>query len=330
MRLSVVVDNFNYARYLREALDSVLPQLAPDDELIVVDDGSTDASPEILAAYARLPQVTVLQQANQGQLAALCNGLEAARGDLCLLLDSDDYFLPGYLQRLRALAGAWPDIELFFCAAQVGGESSASVRGIRRMLADMALPEGPTGTSRWSTVSGGEYVGAPTSGLALRRSLARRLLAVRENLPDQMPVSTRIARWLGIPRHSHTAARLSGDGIIVRASSVAGCRKYHSATPGFFYRIHRSNAFASIGRPGRLYLRWQRSRQIVRLARTALGLQRRPELAEVVAEMGQRSRPLRLRRRLTMVRNYGRAIVMARGSLLGKAGALLRALRCAL
>lgn len=155
MRLSVVVDNFNYAQYLREVLDSVLPQLAPGDKLIVVDDGSTDASPEILAEYAQLPQVKVLQQANQGQLTALFNGLEAASGELCLLLDSDDYFLPGYLQRLRVLAKAHADIEFFFAATKLGGESLAGVRRMHATLAAMELAEGPTGASRWSTLAGG-------------------------------------------------------------------------------------------------------------------------------------------------------------------------------
>lgn len=330
MRLSVVVDNFNYAQYLREALDSVLPQLAPGDELIVVDDGSTDASPEILAEYAQLPQVKVLQQANQGQLTALFNGLEAASGELCLLLDSDDYFLPGYLQRLRLLAKAHTDIEFFFAAPKLGGESLAGVRGMHATLAAMELAEGPTGASRWSTLAGGEFVGTPTSGLALRQSLVRRLLALRPNLPDHMPINLRIARLLGIPSHSHAAVRLSGDGIIVRTASVAGCDKHYTATPGFFYRIHASNAFANIGWAGRQYLRFKRSRQIVLAAQRALSEQRRAELPEVLSEMRQRSRPLRFRRRLTMVRNYSLAIFAARGSVLAKAGALLRTLRLAL
>ena len=320
--LSVVVNNYNYADYLREALDSVLAQLEKGDELVVVDDGSTDKSREILVGYIDAPGVTIIEQENQGQSAAIFRGLARARGDLCLLLDSDDWYLPGYLKRIRQLAHAHPEAALLFCAYQIGGDNHAGVRHMQTMQTRMVLEEGVTGVSRCSTLVTGEYLGSPTSGLALRQSLVGQLLQAQERIPDYMPIHPRLARWLGFPSGSHTAVRLAADGIIVRAASLAGYNKYFASEPGFFYRIHGSNAFASISWLGRQYLRAQRSRQVVRLTAGALGVEGKPTLAEVTQEAAQRSRPRRLRRRLRLRLNYVLAVLVACGDWWRKPGAV--------
>jgi len=309
--ISVVVNNYNYADYLEEALDSALSQLVDGDEIIVVDDGSTDGSHGILERYRDMPQVLVVLQENQRQLTAVFNGLARARGELCALLDSDDYFLDGYLARLRSLARRHPEVDLFFSEPRLGGQSTEGIRSMQRVLEAMALPEGLTGKTRWGTWAAGEFVGTPTSGLALRRNLVDRFLAVQDQLPDHMPVGARMSRLLGIPGDSHTGYRLSADGIIVRGSSILGARKYHCATPAFHYRIHGRNAFAGLGRLARLYLRTQRSGQIAVLTARAMGATRQPSIHEVLEETRQRSRPLRLQRRLRLTLNYQYAILKA-------------------
>ncbi len=313
-RISVVVNNYNYADYLAESLDSALSQLCEGDDIVVVDDGSTDDSHRILERYREMPEVEVVIQPNQRQLTAVFNGLALASGELCVLLDSDDYLLPGYLDRLRRLAQRHPEIDLFFSDAELGGRSRDGIRSMRRVLDAMSLPEGPTGLTRWGTWAGGEFVGTPTSGLALRKSLVNRFLDVRDQLPDYMPVGSRISRLLGIPSDSHTGFRLSADGILVRGSSVLGARKYHSPTPAFHYRIHGKNAFAGLGRLARLYLRMQRSRQIAALTSRAMGAARRPFVSEILEEISQRSHPLHFRRRLRLVLNYQYAVLRAQDS----------------
>lgn len=310
-RISVVVNNYNYADYLAESLDSALSQLGEGDEIVVVDDGSTDGSHQILEGYRGRPGVRVFIQPNQKQLTAVFNGLARAAGDLCVLLDSDDYLLPGYLDRLRRLAREHPDIDLFFSDPQLGGTSTDGIRSMQRVLDAMALPDGPTGITRWGTWAAGEFVGTPTSGLALRRELADRFLAIRDRLPDHMPIGQRAARFLGVPDNSHTGYRVSADGIIIRGSSIMGANKYHCSVPAFHYRIHGKNAFASLGRMARLYLRTQRGRQIALLTAQVLDATRRPLVSEVLAEIDQRSRPLRLRRRIRLTLNYQYAAVRA-------------------
>ena len=209
LSVSVVVNNYNYAHYLPQALDSVLAQLAPQDELIVVDDGSGDGSAEILASYAAQQHVRVIRQANRGQLSAVLEGLSVAHGDLCALLDSDDYFLPGYLARLRRHAEQNPEADFFFCAASPGGEAEEAVRETKAMLARIEVPPGLTGSSRWSTWAGGEFLGSPTSGLALRRALRDTLLEHRERLSDRVVIPRWAVRFFAISTTSHAYYRAS-------------------------------------------------------------------------------------------------------------------------
>lgn len=91
---------FNGERYLREALDSVLRQTYRRLELIVVDDGSTDGSPAIVASYG--DRLRALQQANAGPAAARNRGLRAMRGDFAAFLDADDLWHPEKLARQMA------------------------------------------------------------------------------------------------------------------------------------------------------------------------------------------------------------------------------------
>ena len=90
--VSVIIPTYNRGWIVGEAIDSVLVQDFSDYELIVVDDGSDDHTPEILAAYG--DRITVLRQANRGVSAARNRGIAAAAGRLMAFLDSDDLWLP--------------------------------------------------------------------------------------------------------------------------------------------------------------------------------------------------------------------------------------------
>jgi glycosyltransferase involved in cell wall biosynthesis len=94
-QVSVIIPTFNRAWCLREALDSVLAQDFRGFELIVVDDGSTDDTPQMLRGYGE--SMRLLRQENRGVSAARNAGVAAARADLIAFLDSDDIWLPGKL-----------------------------------------------------------------------------------------------------------------------------------------------------------------------------------------------------------------------------------------
>lgn len=101
-RISVIVPCYNAAPYIAEALDSLLAQDPTPDDIIVIDDGSTDASPAVVAGYGA--RVRYLRQDNQGIAGARNRGLELARGALIAFLDADDIWPEGSLAaRLRCL-----------------------------------------------------------------------------------------------------------------------------------------------------------------------------------------------------------------------------------
>ena len=110
-RVSVVIPAYNAARYLRRSVGSALAQTLPDLEVIVVDDGSSDATSELaLALAAADPRVRLLRnESNLGVSVARNRGIEAARGEWVAFLDADDAFLPERLDRLLA-AGEDADV----------------------------------------------------------------------------------------------------------------------------------------------------------------------------------------------------------------------------
>ena len=101
IKVSVVIPVYNAAPFLRECLDSVINQSLREIEVLCIDDGSSDGSPEILEEYAEKDgRVKVLRQENSGAGSARNNGLEHAAGEYVLFLDGDDSLLDGSLEKL--------------------------------------------------------------------------------------------------------------------------------------------------------------------------------------------------------------------------------------
>lgn len=142
--VSVVVPNYNCGRFLAEALESVLAQTYPAVEVIVVDDGSTDDSAEVLARYDG--RVRVLRQPNQGVSAARNYGIRESRGEFVAFLDADDLWHPEKLAKQVPLFAA-EAVGLVYCAVEYIDESGRTLgtnftgrRG--RVLKSIALLQG--------------------------------------------------------------------------------------------------------------------------------------------------------------------------------------------
>ena len=101
-KISVLIPVYNTGKYLPQCLDSVLSQSMKDFEIVAVDDASTDDSPRILADYAaKDPRILIVTlERNKGLLSVRLTGVRAAAGKYLLFLDSDDIFLPGFLNAL--------------------------------------------------------------------------------------------------------------------------------------------------------------------------------------------------------------------------------------
>jgi glycosyltransferase involved in cell wall biosynthesis len=108
--VSVIIPAHNVAPYLAEAIDSVLAQSYPRVEIVVVDDGSTDDTPAVIAGYGT--RIVAIRQDNQGPGAARNRAIDAASGDAFALLDADDVWFPTRLERMVGLLERSPDVEL--------------------------------------------------------------------------------------------------------------------------------------------------------------------------------------------------------------------------
>jgi glycosyltransferase involved in cell wall biosynthesis len=97
---SIIITNYNYGRFLRDAVESVQAQTYPHIECIIVDDASTDESEAVLAEVAqRWPEVKIIrQQSNGGQAAAFSVGFAASAGEYVVFLDADDVLLPSFVE----------------------------------------------------------------------------------------------------------------------------------------------------------------------------------------------------------------------------------------
>lgn len=111
--ISTIIPTYNHADYICRAVSSVLAESSPDDEVIVVDDGSTDKTAETLRDYG--DRIQYFRIPNSGVSAARNFGIKKAKHDLIAFLDSDDEWMRGKLDMQRSLMEARPDI-LFCCS----------------------------------------------------------------------------------------------------------------------------------------------------------------------------------------------------------------------
>lgn len=159
--VSIIINNYNYDRFLAEAIDSALNQTYPHVEVIVVDDGSTDNSREIIARYG--DRIISILQPNGKQAAAFNSGFAKSKGDIIIFLDSDDYLFSQAVERIVAV---WkPTLSKVHYRLEVVNADNQSL--------NYTFPQGtaPLSTGEiWKTLLDiGGYVRVPTSGNALNR-----------------------------------------------------------------------------------------------------------------------------------------------------------------
>jgi glycosyltransferase involved in cell wall biosynthesis len=169
---SVVIDNYNYGRFIAQALDSILAQDVPasEVEVIVVDDGSTDDSREVVGRYK--DRVKLIAQKNGGQSAAFATGFAAATGEFVCPLDSDDYWEK---DKLSAVGAALNDPSI-----GIAQHYQRDVDAVGRPL-NNPLPAWP---ARYALADflDGRFVNAATSSLAFRKSVLDKLLPVPQDV----------------------------------------------------------------------------------------------------------------------------------------------------
>lgn|SRR5574337_37784 len=245
--VSVVVPAYNAAAFLRRAIDSVLGQTAVDLELLVVDDGSTDATLQLLAGYGE--RLQAIPQVNAGPAGARNRGLALARGRYIAFLDADDWWLPEKLGRQVALLDSRPEIG--FCST-----------GTRVVHADGTpagdWPCGDIGASLLETLfMRGAVVSGSTSGVLARRELLLDAGGFDERLrgfedPDLWIRLAARAGYACIPQPLTVVVRTPGSVsthlVRMRTTTLASFRKNRNLLPpqqrGAYWRAACAGALA--------------------------------------------------------------------------------------
>ena len=120
--VSVIIPNYNHARFVGDAIQSVLDQTYKNFEIIVVDDGSTDNSREVISQFG--DKVQCIYQKNAGLSAARNTGIKASKGTLIGVLDADDMYEPEFLKTLVGVLRANPDADGVYCGYQFVDETN--------------------------------------------------------------------------------------------------------------------------------------------------------------------------------------------------------------
>lgn len=209
--VSIIINNYNYASFISQAIESAISQTCPAMEIIVVDDCSTDSSRQIIASYGA-SVVPVFHQANGKQGAAFNSGFAKSRGDIVLFLDADDYLYPHAVEQIIQ---AWqPDLAKVHYRLDVVDSDSQPRH--------YSYPQGgdlDSGDIKQSVLTVGTYVGVPTSGNALSRKALAQIMPI----PQQFNTTSDDYLSVLIPLYGNVAA----------VNTALGA-----------YRIHTSNQWA--------------------------------------------------------------------------------------
>jgi glycosyltransferase involved in cell wall biosynthesis len=172
--VSVVIINYNYSRFLREAINSALNQTYTNMEVIVVDDGSTDDSREIIASYGS--RVIPVFKENGGQASAFNAGFAVSTGEIICFLDSDDVWLPTRVQAVVARGWEREEAVLIYHAFQ---RVDVRLRPFGKIL-PLSFLEGDVGEEVLR--SGGCWPFPPPAAMAFRRLLLASCMPIPEAL----------------------------------------------------------------------------------------------------------------------------------------------------
>jgi hypothetical protein len=171
--VDVVITNHNYARFLPEAIESACAQSHPDVHVVVVDDGSTDGSRQLLEDFSDRVEVVLKDQG--GQASALNQGLERCRGEVLLVLDADDRLRPQAAERVAAAFAAEPalsKVQFPMAIVDADGRPTGEVKPGGHLRA-------PTGDQRRAELAFPfDLPWLPGGGTGFRTEAVRRILPI--------------------------------------------------------------------------------------------------------------------------------------------------------
>jgi glycosyltransferase involved in cell wall biosynthesis len=212
VRATCIVSHFNYAKFVVDACESALSQVHPFDEILLVDDGSTDGSTDVVTKhYASHDRIQLVCKPNGGQLSCFAEGFARATGDVVFFLDADDIYEPEYVSQVLAHYASHPECDFVMVAHRKFG-------AVDRLELD-GYGDRDLGYSILAALYARRWIGAPTSCLSMRRHVLETIFPL-DFAED----------W-----------RTRADDCLVFGASVAGARKWRLDRPLVRYRIHDTN-----------------------------------------------------------------------------------------
>ncbi len=225
---TIIVNNYNYARFLPRAIESALAQTYPWTEVIVVDDGSTDDSRAVIRSYG--DRVVPVFKENAGQASALNSGFARCGGRAVIFLDADDTLHPDIVERVVACFQADPSVvRVQYRLAVI--DAAGTPTGMLKPPLTGWMPSGDL--RREVLLYADDIPWLPTSGNAFSADMLRRIFPIPED-----------------------AYRICADFYLSNLSPLFG-RVISLAETGGYYRVHGSNHHA------KAQLDLQQTRQII-------------------------------------------------------------------
>lgn len=222
LALSVVIPNYNYAKFVGAAIRSALGIRWPKVEVVVVDDGSTDNSLEVIGKFA--DRITLIEQANAGQMPSCVNGFRRSSGDVVIFLDSDDVLHPDVMTEIAAV---WSEKASKFQFQMRTIDADGNATG--SILPQYFVTPTPQEIREWA-ISAGVYPTPPGSGNAYPREVVDQVFSFKTDFVDRAPDSYLV-----------TAAPALGDVITIPKPLVD--YRVHGANHGAFLELE-DNRFA--------------------------------------------------------------------------------------
>lgn len=229
IKTTCLINNFNYGDFIIEAVESALGQTVEFDEIIVVDDGSTDNSVQNLQEkYAQNSKVKlIIKEKNEGQLSSFNLGYSASSGEIICFLYSDDKYKPNYLESILKIYNLYSECDFLFCGYEKFKDLDSSelnkTEPHQENKIDVLEYVRNRGCSAVSTLHTRRYIGSPTSTISMRRKIAEKILPF-PYLED----------W-----------RIRADDCLVYGASLVGAIKFTLSVKLVKYRIHTRNNYAN-------------------------------------------------------------------------------------
>ena len=211
-KISIIINNYNYSEFLRTCIDSVISQTYPGIEIIVVDDGSTDGSRDILREYS--DRVRLVLKERGGETSGRNAGFLYATGDIISFLDADDFLKPEAVENVvRSWRPSYSKLQFPLLVVDCRGKTNGL------LMPRCKLDSGRVDHLLLRT---GRYITAPTSGNFYARWLLEKIMPVPE---EEWPQS--------VDSYAATFAGFCGE--------IGASRE-----PLGFYRVHHSNATRAV------------------------------------------------------------------------------------